>query len=220
MRLLDLFCGAGGAARGYRDAGWHVTGVDIAPHPRYAGHIFIQGDAIEYVLMHGHEYDAIHASPPCQAYTALTRGTNRGRTYPDLIAVTRKALERTAVPWVIENVPGAPIRRDLMLCGEMFGLRVIRHRTFEFSADVLVPQVVHPRHRGRVAGWRHGRRYDGYYVAVYGDGGGKGSVAEWQDAMGIHWTSVRREIAEAIPPAYGRFVGEILAAALTSEDAA
>jgi DNA (cytosine-5)-methyltransferase 1 len=107
---------------------------------------------------------------------------------------------------VIENVAGAPIRRDLVLCGEMFGLSVIRHRFFElggWTAD----RPEHRKHRGRVAGMRHGEWFTGPYFAVYGDGGGKGSVAQWQEAMGIDWTDVRKEIAEAIPPAYTEFIG-------------
>lgn len=91
------------------------------------------------------------------------------------------------------------MRVDLTLCGEMFGLRVIRHRNFEAGGGLLLDQPPHVPHRGRVAGYRHGQRYDGHYFQVYGSGGGKGSVPEWQQAMGIHWTDVRREIAEAIP---------------------
>jgi DNA (cytosine-5)-methyltransferase 1 len=168
------------------------------------------GDAVAYILEHGHEYDVIHMSWPCQRYTSLTRGTNRGREYPDLIASGRAAAMTTGRPWVIENVAGAPIRRDLMLCGEMFGLDVIRHRFFEFSPDVLPPRIAHCGHRGRVAGWRHGERFDGPYLAVYGEGGGKGTVAEWQAAMGIDWTDNRRSIAESIPPAYTEFIGAAL----------
>lgn len=217
LRALDAFCGVGGATRGAQLAGFHVTGVDISPQPRYCGDEFVQGDAVEYIEAHGHEFDVILSSPPCQAGCTLTAGTNAGRVYPQLIPPTRRALERTGRPWVIENPPGrAPMRRDLTLCGEMFGLDVIRHRYFEFSPGVLVPPVTHPKHRGRVAGWRHGRYYPGPYVAVYGDGGGKGSVTDWQRAMGITWTDVRREIAEAIPPAFGEFVADVLLSAVPS----
>lgn len=105
-RLLDLFCGAGGCSAGYDRAGFDVTGVDVVPQPRYP-FAFHQGDALEYVAAHGHEYDAIHASPPCQSYTPL-RALSPDKEYPDLVAVTRAALEATGRPWVIENVPGAP----------------------------------------------------------------------------------------------------------------
>ena len=208
MRLLDLFCGAGGAAMGYHRAGFEVVGVDIAPQPHYPFE-FHQGDALDYLAAHWQEFDAIHASPPCQASTALTKGTNRGRLYVNLIPATREMFAQIDAPTVIENVQGSDVRRDLTLCGEMFGLGVIRHRYFElggWSAE----QPRHRPHRGRVSGYRHGQWFDGPYVAVYGDGGGKGSVPEWQHAMGIDWTDVRKSIAEAIPPAYTEYVGRQL----------
>jgi DNA (cytosine-5)-methyltransferase 1 len=206
--MLDLFCGAGGAGKGYMDAGFDVTGIDIEPQPDYPG-TFIQGDAIEYLAKHGHEYDARHASPPCQASCALTKGTNKGNEYLNLIPATRALLALFDGPNVIENVQGSDLRRDLTLCGEMFGLRVLRHRYFEVSNWGVKP-IPHKPHRGRVAGWRHGTYHDGPYFAVYGDGGGKGTVAQWQEAMGIDWTDNRKSIAEAIPPAYTRFIGEQL----------
>jgi len=205
MRLLDLFCGAGGAAMGYHRAGFdEIVGVDIVPQPNYP-FTFTQADALAFPL---DGFDLIHASPPCQAHSALTKGTNAGREYPDLIAATRRHLEAPGTEWVIENVAGAPIRKDLMLCGEMFGLGVLRHRFFEFSSLFDKPQQPHhPRHRGRISGWNHGVYYDGPYFAVYGAGGGKGTVAEWQTAMGIDWTDNRKSIAEAIPPAYTEWIG-------------
>ena len=217
VRILDLFCGAGGAGMGYSRAGFEVVGVDINPQPNYPFE-FHQGDALDYLREHGGGFDAIHASPPCQASTALTKGTNKGREYPQLIPMTRAMLARFDIPTVIENVQGSDLRRDLTLCGEMFGLGVIRHRYFECSFPV--DQPIHVKHRGRVAGYRHGQWYDGPYFAVYGDGGGKGSVPQWQAAMGMDWTDVRKEIAEAIPPAYTEFIGEILMEHLDEEDAA
>lgn len=205
MKLLDLFCGAGGASVGYHRAGFTVTGVDIEPQPDYP-YEFVQDDALDYVKEHGHEYDVIHASPPCQASSALTKGTNRGRTYIDLIPETRAALAGFSCPTIIENVKGADLRKDLLLCGEMFGLRTIRHRFFEIDG-ITVAQPQHIKHRGRTIGWRHGTYYDGYYYAVYGRGGGKGSIEQWQQAMDMHWTSNRKSIAEAIPPAYTEYIG-------------
>ena len=216
-KLLDLFCGAGGAGYGYKQAGFHVTGVDINPQPDYAGNEFIQGDALAYLAAHGHEYDAIHASPPCQASSALTKGTNKGREYLNLIPATRALLALHNKPTVIENVQGSDLRRDLTLCGEMFDLRVIRHRYFELTGFPYLP-TPHKPHRGRVAGYRHGEWFDGPYFAVYGEGGGKGTVAQWQEAMGIPWTNNRKSIAEAIPPAYTRFIGgQIIAHIRTQE---
>lgn len=224
--LVDLFCGAGGAGVGYYRAGFDVIGVDINPQPNYP-FTFIQADAIEF-LTEILDYDrrnvpswarrwpsldafaAAHGSPPCQASCTLIKGNQRATAanHIDLIPQTRELLARTGLPTVIENVQGAKVRRDLTLCGEMFGLGVIRHRYFECSFPVEQPQ--HIPHRGRVRGWRHGQYFDGPYVAVYGEGGGKGSVEEWQTAMGMDWTDVRHEIAEAIPPAYSECVGKQL----------
>lgn len=197
---------------GYYRAGFDVTGVDINPQPNYPFE-FYQADAIEFVLEHGHKYAAITASPPCQVHSALSKGTNKHFTYEDLVPQTREALSQFDVPTVIENVPGKHVRKDLVLCGEMFGLSVIRHRYFETS--VPIQQIPHKPHRGRTAGYRHGVWYDGPYFAVYGKGGGKGSVPQWQQAMGIGWTSNRKEIAEAIPPAYTEYIGTQLMAHLT-----
>ena len=216
-RLLDLFCCAGGAGTGYHRAGFDVVGVDINPQPNYP-FTFIQENALELlerVLTHDglRNYDAIHASPPCQASSALTKGTNKatgwGDDHVDLIPATRELLDATGLPYVIENVQGSSLRRDMTLCGEMFGLAVIRHRYFELSGFAFTPPE-HKPHRGRVAGYRHGEWFEGPYFAVYGDGGGKGTVPQWQDAMGIDWTNVRKEIAEAIPPAYTEFIGHQL----------
>lgn len=204
--LLDLYCGAGGAARGYMNAGFYVVGVDNAPQPDYCGNEFIQTDALDFLARNWRHYEAVHASPPCQASSALTKGTNKGRQYTQLIPETRRLLAATRLPSVIENVQGSDVRRDYTLCGEMFGLGVIRHRYFEVTGFNPRPPA-HQPHRGRVRGWRHGTYYDGPYVAVYGDGGGKGSVAEWQAAMGIDWTDERKAIAEAIPPAYTQLIG-------------
>jgi hypothetical protein len=200
-RLLDLFCGAG---MGYHLAGFDVIGVDINPQPDYPFR-FIQADALEF-LEHRRSFDAVHASPPCQASSALTKGTNKGREYVQLIPQVREILAATGLPTVIENVQGAEVRRDVTLCGEMFGLDVIRHRYFEVDGFSIM-QPEHIAHRGRVRGWRHGTYYDGPYLAVYGEGGGKGSVAEWQAAMGIDWTDDRKAIAEAIPPDYTEYLG-------------
>lgn len=209
-RVLAAFCGVGGDTAGYQAAGFHVTGVDRQPMERYCGDELYWGDAIEFIRRHGHEFHLIHAGPPCQHDCTLSQGTNRGKfRYPNLLVPTRDALESTGRPYVIEQPPGRASKRmrlDLTLCGEMFGLGVIRHRNFELGGWTA-PKPQHKPHRGRVAGMRHGEWFEGPYFAVYGEGGGKGSVAQWQEAMGIHWTSVRKEIAEAIPPAYAEHIG-------------
>jgi len=213
--VLDLFCCAGGAAMGYHRAGFDVHGVDIADRPNYP-FPRTRGDALTHLahLIDTGEirrYALVHASPPCQAKCSLTVGTNHargwGRDHVDLVTATRALLDRTGLPYVIEQPNGrAPIRRDLTLCGEMFRLAVLRHRNFELGGWTA-PGPAHPRHRGRVRGWRHGRFYDGPYVAAYGNGGGKPTVAELQAALGIDWTKVREELTEAIPPAYTQWIG-------------
>jgi hypothetical protein len=200
-----------------------VTGIDIVDRPSYP-HRFVQADAVQFIREHGHEYDLIHASPPCQAKCALTVGTNASRgwgsEHTDLVAETRAALEAVGRPYVIEQPDGrAPIRRDLALCGEMFGLGVLRHRNFELGGWSM-PQPAHLKHRGRVRGWRHGQYFDGPYVAAYGKGGGKATISEMQAAMGIDWTGAHEELTEAIPPAYTELIGRhalaILAPAATA----
>ncbi|MFJ9117423.1 DNA methylase [Streptomyces sp. NPDC102394] len=213
--LLDLFSCAGGAAVGYARAGFRVRGCDLANRPNYPFR-YHRGDALAYLahlIATGkiRRYAFVHASPPCQDKCTLTVGTNAsqgwGGTHIDLVAPTRDLLHKTGLPYVIEQPNGrAEIRKDLTLCGEMFGLGVIRHRNFELGGWT-VEQPAHVPHRGRVRGYRHGRFYDGPYVAAYGNGGGKPTVPELQAAMGITWTDVREELTEAIPPAYSEHIG-------------
>lgn len=208
VKVLDTFCCAGGATRGYQLAGHHVTGVDIRVPTCYPGDEFVQSDAVEFILKHGAEYDFIHASPPCQGYSGPSLGTNRARgyEYPDLVGVVRNVLESTGVPYVMENVPGSPVRKDLMLCGEMFDLPLIMHRNFEIGGW-SVDQPPHPKHRGKVRGYRHGVWYDGPYIAAYGRGGGKATVPEIQAAKSMDWTRDRFELTEALPVDYTRWIG-------------
>ncbi|MGW2587622.1 DNA methylase [Streptomyces virginiae] len=213
--LLDLFCCAGGAGKGYERAGFDVVGVDNRPRPNYP-FTFIHGDALTVLaeLIASDEirrYSAVHASPPCQKRCALTVGTNRSRgwggEHVDLVAPTRQLLDASGLPYVIEQPDGkADVRKDITLCGEMFGLGVLRHRNFELGGWSTV-QPEHVRHRGYVRGWRHGEYRDGPYVAAYGKGGGKATVPEMQQAMGIDWTDVHEELTEAIPPAYSEWLG-------------
>lgn len=227
--LVDVCCGVGGATRGYQRAGFHVIGIDKEPQPNYCGDEFLQLDVADLSPEFFRSVGAVaaHGSPPCQASCALTKGTNAGNgvEYVQLIPYTRMLFAALPIPTVIENVQGAEVRRDLTLCGDQFDLEVIRHRYFELGRwSMRDPYLDHPRggpfrgHKGRVAGLRHGVWYQGPYFAVYGDGGGKGSVREWQRAMGIDWTDVRLEIAEAIPPAYAQFVGTGLMAHLIAAE--
>lgn len=210
--VYDVCCGVGGASMGYRRAGFNVIGIDLNAQPDYPFE-FHQMDVRHLIGAQLRWGGAafIHFSPPCQKHSALTKGTNYGRQYTDVLEYCRELGKESGVPYVIENVQGAPLRKDVVLCGEMFGLGVIRHRVFEFGNMPPMPQPEEKPHRGRVAGYRHGQWYDGPYKAVYGDGGGKGTVREWQQAMGIYWTSNRKSIAEAIPPAYTECIGRYVA---------
>ncbi|MFF7226615.1 DNA methylase [Streptomyces massasporeus] len=222
VRVLDAYCCIGGATKGYRYAfgpNCHITGVDKEAQPDYCGDAFHQGDAIEFIRAHGHEFDFIHASPPCQGEGAPTKGTNAarnakvGRTYPRLITPTRAALETTGRPYVMENVAGSEVRKDIRLCGEQFGLAVLMHRYFELGGWTTV-QPPHPRHRGRVRGYRHGQYFDGPYVAAYGKGGGKATVEEIRAAKGIDWSTDHLRLREALPPAYTEWIGTAFLATL------
>lgn len=204
-RLLDLYSCAGGAGYGYHLAGFDVVGVDINPQPNYPFEHHV-ADAVEYLLEHGHEFDAIHASPPCQAYTNAQR--IQGNTHPDLVAPTRNALEAVGRPWVIENVPGSPLRSPQVLCGAMFGLGTYRHRWFETSWPLLAP--FEPPHTAPVA--KMGRPPKaGEFMHVVGNFSG---VVQARRAMGIDWMT-RDELRESIPPAYTAHIGTQLINHLT-----
>lgn len=200
-RLLDAFCCAGGATKGYQLAGFHVTGVDINPQPRYCGDEFHQGDAVEFIREHGHEFDFIHASPPCQAHSNAQK--IQKNEHPELIEPTREALEASGRPWVIENVVGAPLRSPVLLCGAMFGLRTYRHRLFEFSGHFQVPVPDHPEHVAKTT--KMGRPVkDGEFMHIVGNFTG---VDLAREIMDMPWAN-RRELAEAIPPAYTKYIGK------------
>lgn len=203
-RLLDLFGGCGGAAKGYQRAGFDVTSIDNRASEHWGDRRVMDWEqALDELPLD--QFVAIHASPPCQGYTTMNHTAKD--EYPLLIPEVRERCQSTGLPFVIENVGGAPIRRDLMLCGEQFGLRVVKHRYFETGGGFAVPALAHPKHRGRVAGWRHGEPIAGYYFQVHGNGGSRGTIQQWQYAMGINWTSSRHELAEAIPPAYTEWIG-------------
>jgi len=198
-RLLDLFCGAGGAGEGYRRVGFDVTGVDIKPQPRNP-HNFIQADALEFLREHGHEFDFIHASPPCQAYTkAGKQWRKEGRKYPDLISAVRDLLKKTKKPWVIENVPGAPLKRPVLLNGSVFGMKVHRPRLFE--ASFQLPQLEIPTSKPIKMG-RPIREGDTVQPVGHFSG-----VAYASREMGLPWMG-QKELAQAIPPAYTKFIGK------------
>lgn len=213
-RLLDLFCGAGGAGAGYARAGFEVVGVDLKPQPHYP-FLFIQGDALEFVARNWKHFDAIHASPPCQRFTAAR--TLQGRAHADLVAPTREVLRQLDLPYVIENVPGAPLLDPVTVCGLTLGLNVKRHRLFESNVALHGTGCVkgHPGDWLIVFGYSALRRSKGSGTGPKKDRGkSKGKSvphAEACAAMGIDWMT-RMELSQAIPPAYTEFLGRQLLA--------
>lgn len=201
---VDLFCCAGGASVGLRRAGFDVRGVDITPQPRYP-FPFTQGDALSADIS---DADFVWASPPCQRFSALAKRNGNGHEWPDLVEPIRAKLDTWGGPYVIENVEGAPLRKDLVLCGTMFpGLRVQRHRVFE--ANFPIPQPTHGKHplthtfdRRK----RHFGKTDEMRDFVQVTGGGNCTLGAASDAMGIDWMT-KVEINEAIPPAYSEYIG-------------
>ena len=230
-KLLDCFCGAGGAAVGYARAGFDVVGIDNKQQPRYPFQ-FIQGDALDYIAAHGRDFDAIHASPPCQRYSAATAGHGCRENCPDLVAEVRCLLEQTGRPFIIENVDHAPLLRgSVVLCGVMFSLKVFRHRIFEGNFILFAPGHI-PHRTRRIGG-------NGYVCVV---GGGSNNMswkknadgtrcrgmapkdhrtkAAWSAGMGIYWMT-RKELTQAIPPAYTEYIGrQLLMVAQSKQDLA
>jgi DNA (cytosine-5)-methyltransferase 1 len=205
-KLLDLFCGAGGCSVGYERAGFDVTGVDIAPQPRYP-YEFHQADAMTYPL---DGFDVIHASPPCQAFTSL-KDMHNALEHADLLTPMRQRLIAWGGPYVIENVPGAPIREPLVLCGTSFGLgaagaELRRHRLFEHNWPLtsLVPPCGHGQ-RPRVIGVYGGHGRDRRRLVNTQDF----PTTARAEAMGIDWMT-GNELSQAIPPAYTEFIGRQL----------
>ncbi len=202
-KALDLFCGAGGAGMGLHLAGFDVTGVDISPQPRYP-FTFHQANALTFPL---DGFDFIWASPPCQAHSAL-RHLHPQKEYECFIERTRERLFACGSPYVIENVPKAPLVKPVMYCGSMFKLRVRRHRIFESNFPLRTRLCQHrwqgsPIDVSGTGGRRIGRRVD--------DHGGNcnkpKNLAEARAVMQMPWAT-RYEISQAIPPAYSRYIGE------------
>ena len=203
MKLLDLYCGGGGASYGYELAGFDVVGIDKEPQPKYKGN-FIQADAIEYLKKHFNKFDVIHASPPCQAYSlASMQFREAGKTYVDLIDITRNELQKTGLPYIIENVPGSPLINPIELCGAMFGMRTYRHRLFESNIKLTVP--IHPKHINPNA--KMGRfPKDKEFIQYMGHFSGVRFV---QEMTGLYWLG-QKELAQSIPPQYTQFIGKQL----------
>jgi DNA (cytosine-5)-methyltransferase 1 len=216
FKIADLYCGGGGAAMGYARAGLEVVGFDINKQPHYPFE-FVQADVLELGPEYLRQFDAVHASPPCQFYTGKTPTWGRKRVHwedhPQLIEPTREMLKAAEVDYVLENVKGAPVRNDIMLCGTMFGLRIIKHRYFECSFPVfdLMPQCDHGD--------------------VYNPWAGKGRTADkLREAQGTPWLPMHGgasrkagytgDLNNAIPPAYTEWLGRKLIAHLRERRAA
>lgn len=230
VRLLDLFCGAGGCTAGYQRAGFYVVGVDINPQPDYCGDEFVQEDAFEYLqalLEDAREwhrgsfawaFDAIHASPPCQAHTSMKAMWN-AREHADLVADTRELLISSGLPYVIENVPGAPLIDPVVICGTALGLgsgdhELRRHRIFETNWSLLVPPCAHrgrPRTLGVYGGHARDRRRD--VSRANAEAGTRIDPAialrKAREAMGMPWASWKG-LSQAVPPAYTELIGHQL----------
>lgn len=219
-RCLDLYCCKGGAGYGYHLAGFEVTGVDIIPQPGYPFE-FVQADAIEYLLAHGHLFDFIHASPPCQAHSDL-RNTWNAHEHADLIPATREALQAIGRPYVIENVEGAPLKDPVVLCGSMFGLgaegyRLERHRQFESSFPLPQPDHACKGNSRPVIGIYGGKVRNRRAIPSGSQQSRVGTTLPLelgQEAMGIDWMN-RKGLSQAIPPAYTRWIAETWLASLT-----
>jgi DNA (cytosine-5)-methyltransferase 1 len=215
VKLLDLFCGAGGAAVGYHRAGFtEIVGVDNKPMKRYPFE-FVQANALEYLsdlIASGEiaQFDLIHASPPCQRYSIATKSWNgEPRKHPDFVSATRTLLQVSGINYIIENVVGAPLIDPIVLCGTMFpGLRVIRHRLFESNVLLMAPPCgPHPLCYTVDKRKPHYGQLDEWTAFVQVNGGGNCSVASARDAMGIDWMT-KAELNEAIPPAYTEYLGQ------------
>ncbi len=199
MKALDLFCCCGGMSKGFHDAGFECTGIDITDNHNYP-YFFGHYDVFNLPLEVFEQFDLIHASPPCQHYFYGINQEHRNN-FPDLIDKTRQLLLKTGKPFIIENIPNAPLRKDLILCGEMFGLRVIRHRIFEING-FKVPQPLHPKHKPPIAKNRS------YYAQVAGHGGNSYSfkMGDHKNAMGIDWVSKKEHLTQMIPPKYAEYI--------------
>lgn len=212
LKLLDLFCCAGGCSMGYSDAGFDVTGVDLEPRRDYP-FPFIEADALD-ILADRAFLDTFHvitASPPCQRYTVAVHATGTAENHPDLVPPVREALESWGGPYVIENVPGAPLHNPLLVCGWAVGLRHIkRHRLFESNMPLMSPGCLCPT---------------GDTVSVFGHSGEDRRkttrqahgvmrkhvpISEVRDLMGVPWITERDAVSESIPPAYTHYLGEQL----------
>lgn len=212
-RALDLFCAGGGMAKGLHDAGFDVFGIDIKRQPYYP-YDFVQADAFAYLREHGGEFDFIHGSPPCQGYSYGTRKNSKwvsysmGKDTPKLIEPFRDILLKVGRPYCIENVGGARdyLMNPVELCGSMFRLYIPRHRYFETSFHV--DQPIHPNCHGMAKENAAKLGFEYRDMTVTGKGRHAGTSQRWSFLLGITWPMSQVNLAESIPPVYGKYIGE------------
>lgn len=215
MKILDLFCGGGGISVGYARAGLEVEGVDINKnHNKYYPYKFHHADAIEFLLDNYYKYDIIHASPPCQGYSNHVSSIDskyvptKGKNEPRLIEPLRDIFKEQDIPYVIENVVGAKehMHNPILLCGTMFNLPIRRHRLFESSLPIKAPE--HNPCMGIAKEFAERKGWDYRDMSVTGKGRKAGIKERWCEIMGIDWDMTQAEIAESIPPAYSKCIGD------------
>lgn len=218
--LLDLFCCCGGVSKGFNNIGFECIGVDITDDHKYPFD-FIHSDVFKLPMSFFEKFDVIHASPPCQAYILANK--KKETKHPKLIEQTRNLLEKTGKPYIIENVIGSPLRKDIILCGEMFDLKVIRHRLFEINGFTVL-QPKHEKHKNSVmngtaiAIWSGGIKPGFYgdkekqkqYIQKRKQLGLKTGVEDWQKAMDIDWVNDKKHLSQMIPPKYTEYIGKFL----------
>lgn len=198
--------------KGYADAGFCVTGVDIEPQPSYPFYIR-QADALEILADADFikQYDAIHASPPCQPFTKLVNPETGRGSQPDMVDAVRDALKATGKPYVIENVPQAPLRNPVQLCGSSFGLRLRRHRKFEVNFPLVVPPCDH-EWQNKDPLYRNGKYHDWQWSGIVHSDFQTLDVIDgdlFRDVFEIDWMRIR-EMRQAIPPVYAEYIGNRL----------
>ena len=206
MKLLDLFCGAGGASEGYSRAGFEVTGIDVKHGKRYP-HTYIRGDVRDYLdSEYLSQFDVIAASPPCQTFSAtkhLRNAQGKSTSKVNMIPEVRNALIASGKPYVIENVPNAPLINPIQLCGSGFGLKVRRHRLFESNAPLVGNDCNH-KNQGKPVGI-----YGSMRDEIPNGGHTAKTMDEAKESMGIDWM-IWGELVESIPPAYTEYIGNQL----------
>jgi DNA (cytosine-5)-methyltransferase 1 len=203
LKVLDLFCGAGGASMGYAKAGYEVAGIDIKHGKRYPFN-YIRKDVMTLTAEDLQGFDLIHASPPCQTYSItkhLRAAQGKTTSKQDLVEPVRKLLISSGIPYVIENVKGAPLIDPVQLCGSAFGLKVRRHRLFESSMELQGTGCNH-KEQGKPVGI-----YGSMRDEIPGGGHTAKTMDQAYEAMGINWM-IWGELVEAIPPAYTHYIGQ------------